>query len=165
MATFRSQLVGAWELVSVKAYKVDDQLDVHYPMGKEAKGLIIYSSDGYMSAQQQSPGALKYTGTREVNDGTDEELAESARRYIAYSGPFYLEEKPGEAPKLWHGMTVSMIPNWIGHAQARTVRIDVEDGEKILTLSPGQPGVSGGVMRKTEIKWRKMKDNSSSSSP
>lgn len=165
MISFRSQLLGTWELVSVTATNPEDASDVIYPMGKEPRGLIMYTADGYMSCQQQEPGATPYSGSRDFADGTDKELAETARRYLAYSGPFYLDETPGETPKLWHGMTVSLIPNWIGNVQPRTARIQEENGTKYLTLSPGKPSLSRGEMRLVEIKWKKLKANTTARPP
>ena len=58
----RDKLVGAWELVS---YVERDSPDgpARYPHGEDAQGLIMYTPDGYMSAQIQSSGRPNVHGT------------------------------------------------------------------------------------------------------
>ena len=48
--SLRHQLIGAWELVDYSAYLKDDPASKVYPMGKGAKGIIMYTHTGYMSA-------------------------------------------------------------------------------------------------------------------
>jgi Lipocalin-like domain len=165
MPSFRSQLVGAWELVSVRAHKEDDPSDVILPMGPNPRGIIMYTNDGHMSCQQQEPGAPLYSGTRDFGDGTATELAETAKRYLAYSGPYFLEEIDGEPPKLWHGMTVSLVPNWVGQVQKRVVEITEEGGEKFLILAPEKAAMTRGEVRVVQIKWRRLPENHASSPP
>ena len=165
MPSFRSQLIGSWELASVTGTKPEDPSDVILLMPEDSKGLIMYTADGYMSCQQQEPGAPPYSGKRDYADGTDEELAETARRYLAYSGPYYLVEEGGQPPRLWHGMTVALIPNWIGNVQGRIVRIDEEGNDRFLILSPSSPMPIRGETRKVELRWKRLKDNSATGAP
>ena len=81
-----------------------------HPMGEDLGGLIIYSPDGYMSGQMMKPGRPAYA-SGDMEHGTTEELAAAAAGYLAYSGPFYVDE---EAATLRHHMAVSLFPNWIG---------------------------------------------------
>ncbi|MBV8166087.1 MAG: lipocalin-like domain-containing protein [Alphaproteobacteria bacterium] len=46
----REKLIGAWMLESYAEYPVDRSAPF-YPLGEDAKGLILYTADGYMSAQ------------------------------------------------------------------------------------------------------------------
>jgi hypothetical protein len=43
------QLIGAWKLVSYVDKPVD-RAAPFYPMGEHPMGIILYTSDGYMSA-------------------------------------------------------------------------------------------------------------------
>ena len=129
--SLRSQLIGAWELYSYAVYSVDEPSKIFYPLGEDAKGIIIYSPDGYMSAQIQRPGQKPFATAKSPVDGLESELAESGRRYIGYSGPFYLDESGG-VPMLRHGFVVSSFPNWIGKVQKRVVKF--EGGELVLSL-------------------------------
>ncbi len=47
--TLREQLLGAWQLVAWKV-RWEDSDDFTYPFGEKARGLIVYSDNGYMSA-------------------------------------------------------------------------------------------------------------------
>ncbi|MBJ9925962.1 lipocalin-like domain-containing protein, partial [Burkholderia cenocepacia] len=51
----REQLVGAWRLVSYEI-RPRDGGTVTYPLGRDARGWILYTPDGYMSAQLMAAG-------------------------------------------------------------------------------------------------------------
>lgn len=102
-------------------------------MGEDVKGLIMYSSDGYMSAHIQIPGQEKFKSV-DLNGGTEQELAEAARRHFGYTGPFFLDES-GPEPILKHHMTLSTFPNWLGNTQRRVVKME----DDVITLSPEAP--------------------------
>ncbi len=88
--SLRSRIIGTWELVSYVGINIEDPEDVIYPMGKESKGQIIYSNDGYMAALLQW-GDLK-SFDKGWNNGTTEEWASAAKKTMAYAGPYYLDE-------------------------------------------------------------------------
>lgn len=69
------RIVGAWELVEYST--TSDTGKVDYPLGPEARGLIIYSADGYMSAQIMRSGRTLYR-TRNVHSGEMGERSEAA---------------------------------------------------------------------------------------
>ena len=48
------QLVGAWELVSYVEKPLNGS-PPNYPMGERPMGIIMYTPDGYMSAQLMRP--------------------------------------------------------------------------------------------------------------
>jgi Lipocalin-like domain len=81
--TLREQLVGAWKLVSYVEKPVDGS-DPFYPMGEEPQGIIMYTPDGYMSAQLMRPGRPKFA-SGDWFRGSPEEIKEEASGYIAYS--------------------------------------------------------------------------------
>jgi Lipocalin-like domain len=56
-------------------------------MGEEPQGIIMYTPDGYMSAQLMHPGRPKFA-SGDWFRGSDEEIKEEGLGYIAYSGPF-----------------------------------------------------------------------------
>ncbi len=87
----REQLIGTWRLVSYIESPVDG-LPKHSPLGEKPEGMIMYTPDGYMSAQLMRPGRKNFAS----NDwfmGTPEEFTEEATGYIAYSGPFHVDEE------------------------------------------------------------------------
>src|SRR5258708_12636766 len=61
------------------------------PMGGKAQGIIMYTPDGYVSAQLMTPGRRDFA-SGDWFKGMPEETAEEASGYIAYSGPFHVDE-------------------------------------------------------------------------
>ena len=110
----RERLIGTWKLVSYVEKPVDGSAPF-YPMGEEPHGIIMYTPDGYMSAQLMHPGRPRFA-SGDWFRGSDEEIKEEALGYIAYSGPFHTDE---EKQTLTHSIFVSLFPNWLGQSQPR----------------------------------------------
>lgn len=70
--SMRDQVVGTWSLVSYETQDADGH--VIYPLGKDAKGFIMYNPDGYMSAQLMASGRPAYQ-SGDLHSGTLEEMA------------------------------------------------------------------------------------------
>ncbi|KVD50804.1 hypothetical protein WT97_19650 [Burkholderia sp. MSMB1459WGS] len=125
----RERLVGAWRLVSYEIRPCDGSPSA-YPLGRDVRGWILYTPDGYMSAQLMAAGRPRYTNG-DLQGGTDDECAAAARGYIAYSGPFQVADDG----TLTHAMDVSLFPNWIGDVQQRAVMLD-GDRLQLGTVAP-----------------------------
>lgn len=125
----REQLVGAWRLVSYEVRPRDGSALV-YPLGRDARGWLLYTPDGYMSAQLMAAGRPAFA-EGDLQRGTADEYAAAARGYIAYSGPFRVDDDG----TLTHEMDVSLFPNWIDNIQQR---VAVLDGDR-LRLGPVAP--------------------------
>ena len=123
------RLIGAWELMSYMEEPVDGSAPTH-PMGGPM-GTIMYTPDGYMSAQLMRPVRRPFA-SGDWFDGTDEEYREEASTYIAHSGPFHVDE---EKQTLTHSMFVSPFPNRTGQIRPRVVKID-GDGLHLSTEAP-----------------------------
>ena len=119
------RLIGAWELISYIVHSERLPATTLYPLGKDAKGIIMYTPDGYMSAQLQRPGQASFSAAHPV-DGSERELAESARNYVGYTGQFYLDES-GPEPIVLHHFLVSSFPNWLGDTQRRKAKLDGDE--------------------------------------
>lgn len=124
------KLVGAWRLVE---YSIEDKKNAgerYYPLGKDATGVIMYTPDGYMSAQLMASGRPVYANGH-IHTGSIDEMAKAAKGYMAYSGKFDLN---AEKNTLTHHMEVSMNPTWLGQAQERYYKLE----DDTLTIStPG----------------------------
>src|SRR3954452_12822593 len=112
--TLRERLIGAWKLVSYVEKPVDGS-GPKYPMGEQPQGIIMYTPDGYMSAQLMRSGRPSFA-SGDWFRGTTKEITEEAAGYIAYSGPFHTDEAK---QTLTHSMFVSLFPNWEGQTQPR----------------------------------------------
>jgi hypothetical protein len=143
--TLRESLIGAWTLEAYVERPVDGSSDRH-PLGEDATGLILYTPDGFMSAQLMRQGRRPFASGYWF-DGTAEEYRDAAS-YIAYSGPFDIDE---QARTLTHTMYVSFYPNWLSQAQPRAVELDGD----ILRLSSMRPIRSGGVLVLSHLQWRR----------
>lgn len=104
MSTLRDALLGGWELASFRSVDAATGA-VSHPLGTAPRGLILYTADGYMSAQL-------------VSDAT----------YIAYGGRFRVDE---ETATVHHEVSVSMLPELLAGPQLRHAEVD---GDR-LTLS------------------------------
>ena len=142
----REQLIGAWRLVSYVESPVDGS-PKRFPLGKDAQGIIMYTPDGYMSAQLMKPGRRQFA-SGDWFEGTPEEFVEEGGGYIAYSGPFHVDEI---RQSLTHSMNVSLYPGWIGQTQPRVVKID---GNR-LHLGTASPIESGGAQVMADLIWER----------
>lgn len=144
--TLREQLIGAWTLVSYAEQPVDGS-EPFYPMSEKPMGLIMYTPDGYMSAQLMKPSRVPFA-SGDWFKGTDDDYKREASTYIAYSGPFHVDE---EKRTLTHSMFVSLFPNWTGQTQPRVVRIE----GTALHLSTAAPIHSGGKLVHSHLRWER----------
>lgn len=128
------QVVGAWHLVSFTAEYADRPGAVH-PLGPDAAGIIMYTPDGYMSAQIMRPGRRDYDLFD--NDGSDlEQAAAAATGYLAYSGRYTADDA---AQTLHHQVEVSLLPAWLDSIQIREAKLDGDQ----LTLASDDTVPSG----------------------
>jgi hypothetical protein len=146
MKTLRERLIGAWKLVSYVEKPVDGSPPFH-PMGEKPEGIIMYTPDGYMSAQLMRPGRPQFA-SGDWFSGTDREIKEEAMGYIAYSGAFHTDEAN---QTLTHSMFVSLFPNWLGQTQPRVVKIEGD----MLYLSTAAPIMSGGKKTMSYLSWKR----------
>ncbi|KIW86309.1 hypothetical protein Z517_01705 [Fonsecaea pedrosoi CBS 271.37] len=163
MPSFRSRVIGTWGLVSYVAINLEDPQDIVYPMGKECKGQIMYSKDGYMAALLQEADLESFD--HDWKDGTTQELANAAKKTIAYCGPFYLDEEHSKQQKIVHHAQISVHPNWINTLQIRCADMFEEDGRDYIMLGPESPTEWQGVKRLLRLKWRKLTQNDAAQPP
>ena len=142
----RAQLIGAWKLVSYVEQPVDGSAGFH-PLGEQPKGIIMYTPDGYMSAQLSKPDRPNFA-SGDWFAGTPEDYIQEASSYIAYSGPFHVDEAN---KTLTHSMFVSLFPNWTGQSQPRAVRIEGD----VLHLGSVSPIQSSGKEVMSRLTWRR----------
>lgn len=138
------KIVGAWKLRSYTEMPVDGSEPFH-PMGMTPKGLIMYTPDGYMSAQFMLPDRASFA----VNDfyqGTNEEYKAAASTYVAYSGPYTVND---EKSTVTHKVFVSLLPNWIGNDQPRLASLERE----LLSLTTAIPIQSKGKSVVSKLVW------------
>jgi hypothetical protein len=146
-SSLRDRLVGAWRLVSYSSRDIESGA-VSYPMGKNATGWILYTPDGYMSAQIQAETPASDYAVGDPHGGTDREAATAARGYLAYSGPYQVTTDE----TLTHHMGVSLFPNWLGQTQVRTVEL----AGRRLRLRPVDAVTIDGSQQMAEVVWERV---------
>jgi hypothetical protein len=132
----RQKIVGAWKLESYIAYPTPESPIQRptFPMTKNVTGFIMYTPDGYLSAQMLIPGQQSF----KRGEGEEPQWAEAGKRFFAYCGPYYIsDEGAGREEILRHTFQVCNLPGWIGDVQVRTHRFE-EDGQ-VLVLGSEEP--------------------------
>jgi hypothetical protein len=146
----REQLIGAWTLTSYVERDIETGVE-NRPLGERPLGLILYTPDGYMSAQLQRPERPPFA-EGDLLHATPEEYAAAGSSYIAYSGRFFVDEGN---QLLSHEMAVSFFPNWFGQRQVRLVEVN---GER-LQLSTDGPQRFNGARKTAMLTWRRAPPN------
>lgn len=130
MGTLREALLGGWELSTFDSVDVVTGALSH-PMGTAPRGLILYTADGFMSAQ--------LTGSADAAP-PDETLP----AYIAYGGRFRVDE---DTATVHHEVSTSILPELLTAPQLRQARVD---GDR-LTLSATT--TNDGVTTRSTLVW------------
>ncbi|MGP3938602.1 MULTISPECIES: lipocalin-like domain-containing protein [Streptomyces] len=138
----RKKLLGAWHLVSYTTTSTDGE--VIHPLGPTPYGLIVYTPQGYMSAQLGRGDRPPMRSAR-LEDASAGELARAAVGYVAYGGPFEVIDPT----TVEHHVTTSLFPNWIGRSQVRKVGFE----GSLLTLGVATPTRLWGAERTAELTW------------
>ena len=84
------QLIGVWALVSY----VDEHPGIQdaHPFGPQPEGFLIYTADGFVSAQLMRPGRPPFSSSN-WHHGTPQEYQVSGSGYIAYCGMYEVDEE------------------------------------------------------------------------
>lgn len=141
MSELKNKILGTWKLVSY--YRLDEDGEKVYPLGTDPSGFLMYTEDGYMSAQLMKQDRPDYT-LEGLHNGTREEMAEAAHGYHAYAGKYEIDEEDGS---VYHHNEVSLIPNRLGDIQDRQIEFQ---GDMITITSRTSS---------THIVWKKAENN------
>jgi lipocalin-like protein len=138
-------LKGTWQLVAWRRIAADGTIS--YPLGADARGQLIYTSNGMMAVQIAA--AIRPTIPTEDPLGGDPGARASAySTYLAYFGTY---EVDGE--QVIHHLDSSLFPNWSGQDQART--LGPEGDDLVLRTPPMQ--LSDGTTVVNELAWSREK--------
>jgi hypothetical protein len=143
----RANLIGAWALQSYKSTTVDGSNTI-YPLGIDAHGIIMYTPDGYMSAQIMRSERTLFN-RNDPHLAHDDELAAAAEGYFTYAGPYSVVDDGLIA----HHVELSLVPNWIGGIQYRRARLR----DACLELSTAEPMLLNGESRNAKLFWRRVR--------
>ncbi|MHB1342927.1 MAG: lipocalin-like domain-containing protein [Thermoleophilia bacterium] len=137
-------LVGTWSLVSFTA--LSSSGEERHPHGRSPVGLLIYTSDGHMSAVISRSNRPKFASSDLVG-GTPEEIKQAFEGLEAYAGTY---EVDGERATVTHHLAVCRFPNWEGGSQ---VRHFILTGDRLLLTTP--PMTARGAEWVYTITWQR----------
>jgi hypothetical protein len=143
--SLREALVGAWELVRFETREGDGR--VRLPFGAAAQGLLVYSATGWMTGQLMRPDRAPVNGNS-ITQATDAQLRAIATGYVAYAGPFQVDES---RQAVIHHVQLSLFPNLVGTQQVRYARLE---GDVMELRTP--PEQSGAGSRVSHLQWRRI---------
>lgn len=143
--SLQAKLLGAWRLTSYVAESPNGE--AIYPLGPDAVGYIMYTTDGHMSASVMRPARSEFS-SNDMMGGTSEEFAAAAAGYLSYAGTFEVDETKGVVV---HHIKTAMVPNWVGNDFKRKVIIN---GDK-LELRGLVPSLVGGEKRVVRVLWER----------
>ena len=137
-------LIGTWQLESwAIGYSNSDELT--YPYGEEPQGLLLYSSDGWMSVSIGLPGREAFPGDTPYRKLPEATRAEAFTSYFHYAGRYVV--KDGDVT---HYVTQSLNPNMPGSEQLRHAELD---GHTLVLSGKDE---FGGTTRFHSLVWHRI---------
>jgi len=146
LESISSQLVGVWTLLSYTEEKKGFKDTT--PLGLNPVGFLIYTPDGFVSAQLMMPGRAAFQ-SREWFRGTPEEYVESGSGYIAYCGTYNVDEAN---ETVTHIPTVALLPNLIQGRQLHAIQLH---GDR-LTLRTASVADADGALVSSHLEWQRV---------
>jgi hypothetical protein len=144
-----SRLVGVWRLVSY----TDEQegREDSFPFGPAPEGFLIYTLDGFVSAQLMKPGRSLFHGD-DWRAGTPDEYQKAGSGYIAYCGAYQVNE---EKETVTHIPSVALVPNLILKGQVRDVTLS---GDRLILCVARVPAGNGAPVT-SRLEWQRAERN------
>lgn len=119
---------GTWRLV--EAYAETEAGRQPFPLGDDARGMIIYDAAGYMSAQLMSAGRERFSSP-DLGKVALQEFKDAYLGYTSYYGTFSLDVAAGTVT---HYVEGSLAAGWAGGEQLRY--FEFRDDQLILKTPP-----------------------------
>jgi|SRR6516164_5778458 hypothetical protein len=135
--------VGTWRLVSLETKTASGAIS--HPLGKDATGYLIYSSDGYMAGGIMQANRSNFASADARRGGLEEKGA-AFDTYISYCGTY---EVQGE--RVIHHVEISLFPNWSGTDQERFFEFS---GDQLALRTP--PMMIEGAERTAHLIWQRV---------
>jgi len=140
----RERFVGVWTLESFT--ERSDRSEEFNPLGDKPTGFLIYTADGFVSAQLMRAKRELFKADP-WGAGASSDAVDLTKDYIAYCGRYEIDEKSSEAI---HLPLVALLPNLIHQEQHRSFTF--EEDTLTLVTSRGRP--NGSVVASTLL-WRR----------
>jgi hypothetical protein len=141
--TAATDLVGSWTLTRWD-YTVDGE-PRGFPMGEHARGQILYTPEGWMSAILMQADRPPFEAAQ-FHQGAAEERELAALTYVSYGGTYDVRDG-----RVHHHVQFSLFPNWIGTDLVREVSWQGDD--LVLTALPETTRTGKTVVNR--LFWRR----------
>ncbi|HEY0759348.1 MAG TPA: lipocalin-like domain-containing protein [Acidisarcina sp.] len=138
----REAFVGTWSLTDYLLIRADGV--IRKPWGEDVSGLLIYSPEGYMSANLMP--AVHKDGVQAKAAPAPPAKSHRSSRHIAYAGRYTLEND-----SITHHVEVSLFPSWIGLPQVRFYEIA---SDRLVLRTPPIP--RSGKHLVGELTWKRI---------
>lgn len=142
-------LLGTWYLVRWDITYSDGR-PATLPFGDQAAGMILYTSDGTMSACI-ARGTRARLSSDSVRSAPEAERLAAFESYFQYAGPYSIGGTSGRQ-QVVHSVTHALNPNFVGTEQIRDMAFD-DEGNLTLSASDTVPGST--VSRHHRLVWRR----------
>lgn len=136
---------GTWQLVAWRRIAADGTIS--YPLGADARGQLIYTSNGMM-AVQIAAASRPTIPTEDPLGGDSDARAGAYSTYLAYFGTYEVD-----GGQVIHHLDGSLFPNWSGQDQARALGPEGDD----LVLRTPPMRLSDGTTVVNELAWSREK--------
>jgi hypothetical protein len=143
---FASRFIGVWALVSYADEQAGKE-NVH-PLGPEPQGFLIYTADGFVSAQLMKPGRPAFHSS-DWHHGTPDEYRQSGSGYIAYCGKYEIDE---EKATVTHIPSVALLPNLLLGRQCRSIHLSGD----LLTLRAAGAPIAHSLAVTSRLEWKRV---------
>ena len=150
MNTLKDELVGAWKLLSYIEVPIDG-LDSLFPLGKTPRGLLIYTTDGYMSVQIAKEGRLPFQSNDKLKPDL-EEMKDAVQGYLAFTGKYKVDNKQAI---VHYVVSHSLYPNWDHSVMSRHVNLEGD----VLYMKSTEPSLSNGHLVNSYMTWQRIGAN------
>ena len=141
------ELVGGWRYLTWEITYPDGR--VTHPFGTDATGFILYTADGFMSANIMAGGRAAFPSGN-PRRASDAERARAFDGYFSYAGRWRLE-----GGKILHDVEVALNPAFVGVRQWRDPVLSRDAaGTSTLSLSAAESSAEGGRVHR--ILWQRV---------
>ena len=122
------RFIGEYDLVEKSFFFQLTSGEKKYPMGEDAVGRIMYTSNGYMTAHMMQKDRA-VIGSPDFNQMTPDERSTAFKECIAYQGTFDIDPV---AKQVTHHVATATMPTMVGTDMVRDYVFS--EGDQLLTL-------------------------------
>jgi hypothetical protein len=137
----KQDLVGSWLLQNWEAKNLETG-EIKRPYGESARGLLMYNTDGWMSASLCSGERKLFPDYDSLINVAPELKVAAFDDYFNYAGTYHLD-----GDEVIHDVEFSSSPNFPGSKQIRTMKLEGD----ILILGVENSGSA------QLLKWKRSK--------